>query len=91
MGRFGGSYATPLAPGSPVTIEQAMEIAQSYLDQYLPGVVTADMAAALPGYYTIDTAQNGRILGMLSVNASTGQVWVHTWHGRFIEEAEIGG
>jgi hypothetical protein len=91
MGSFGGGSASPLAPGSPVTAEQVMEIAQSYLDQYLPGVVTADMAAALPGYYTIDTAENGRILGMLSINASTGQVWVHTWHGRFIEEAEIGG
>jgi hypothetical protein len=25
----------------------------------------------------------GKISGMLSVNASTGQVWYHTWHGTY--------
>jgi hypothetical protein len=27
---------------------------------------------------------DGTIDGMLPVNATTGQVWYHTWHGRFI-------
>jgi hypothetical protein len=30
------------------------------------------------------TTAQGTVNGMLSVNASTGQVWYHSWHGRFI-------
>jgi hypothetical protein len=32
--------------------------------------------------------KEGKTLGMLSVNAFTGQVWVHTWHGTFLEMSE---
>jgi hypothetical protein len=28
--------------------------------------------------------------GMLSVNGSGGQVWFHTWHGRFIQGRDLG-
>jgi hypothetical protein len=28
------------------------------------------------------------IVGMLSVNGYTGQIFLHTWHGNFIEESE---
>ena len=30
----------------------------------------------------------GSVAGMLSVNGYSGQVFLHTWHGTFIEEAE---
>ena len=40
------------------------------------------------GYYTLDFEKDGRIAGMLSVNGYSGQVFLHTWHGTFIEEAE---
>lgn len=91
MGGFGYGRGTPSAPGASVSADQALQIAQSYLDQYTPGVKTADKADALPGYYTIDTLKDGEIFGMLSVNAFTGQVWVHTWHGTFVEQAEVSG
>ncbi len=39
-----------------------------------------------PGYYTVDFEVNGQTAGMLSVNAYTGQVWYHTWHGQFLSE-----
>lgn len=39
---------------------------------------------AYPGYYTVDTEAGGQIAGMLSVNAATGAVWYHTWHGTFV-------
>jgi hypothetical protein len=40
---------------------------------------------AYPGYYTMETtAAGGAINGMLSVNATTGQVWYHSWHRTFI-------
>jgi hypothetical protein len=38
----------------------------------------------LPGYYTLHTLRGEQVVGMISVNAATGAVWPHTWHGRFI-------
>ena len=44
---------------------------------------------AFPGYYTIDVTRDGKVAGMLSVNAYSGQVWYHGWHGAFIQEKEL--
>ncbi len=87
----GGSYGAPgVQPRqTSVTAAQALQIAQDYLDQYQTGVKVADHANEFPGYYTIDTEKDGSTLGMLSVNAYSGQVWVHTWHGKFVEEREM--
>ena len=90
MGGSGYGAGTPAAPGAILSPEQALQLGQAYLDQYAPGVSVADKADALPGYYTIDTVKEGKTFGMLSVNAFTGQVWVHTWHSAFIEMAEVG-
>jgi hypothetical protein len=38
----------------------------------------------------LDTERDGRFVGMLSVNARTGAVWYHGWHGSFIDELELG-
>jgi len=95
--RFGASAGVGrgyLAPGTPtipvggVTAEQAIEVAQEYVDQYSPGVILDEEVDEFPGYFTLHTLKDGKILGMLSVNAYTGQVWVHTWHGAFIEMSE---
>lgn len=82
----GAGAANPTGEG--LTETEALEIAQAYLAEYLPGVETSDEADPFPGYFTIHTLKDGQILGMLSVNATTGQVWVHTWHGAFIEMSE---
>jgi len=70
------------------TAEQAAQAAQAYLDQYLPGAKVADHATAFYGYYTLDFSRDGKVAGMLSVNGYNGQVFVHNWHGIFIEESE---
>jgi hypothetical protein len=71
-----------------VTPEQAVEYAQKYLDAYYAGAAAAKDAVQFYGYYTLDFSKDGKIAGMLSVNGYNGQVFVHTWHGAFIEEAE---
>ncbi len=91
MNSFGNSDTTSvpeLSAELSVTPEKASEMAQSYLDQYYPGVEVLDEVTAFYGYYTIDTQKNGAIVGMLSVNGFTGQVFPHTWHGDFIEMSE---
>ena len=91
-GRMGGNYGstTPadVTADMPVTKDQAIQNAQSYLDGYLPGNTAANDPTQFYGYYTLDFSKDGKVTGMLSVNGFTGQVFLHTWHGTFIEEAE---
>jgi hypothetical protein len=68
-----------------ISADQAIEIAQDYLDRYLPALAADEHADAFPGYFTIHTLQEGETVGMLSVNAFNGDVWYHTWHGTLIE------
>ena len=82
-GMMGGWWRSPT--GEPnVTPERAIQIAQEFLDRYRPGFEADDEADAFYGYYTIHILRDGQIVGMLSVNSYTGQVWPHTWHGEFI-------
>jgi hypothetical protein len=60
----------------------AQQLAEDFLTGYLPGSQIQE-SHALPGYYTFDFGRN-ETESMLSVNAFSGQVWVHTWHGSFI-------
>jgi hypothetical protein len=70
-----------------VTAEQAVEVAQAFLDANFPGQ-TAGEPEAFYGYYTLEVFQDGAIVGMLSVNGTTEQVWPHLWHGAFVAMAE---
>ncbi len=71
-----------------VAPEEALGIAQRWLDTNRPGVSTEKHADQFYGYYTIHTLVDDEIEGMLSVNGTTGQVWYHTWHGDFLQMTE---
>lgn len=71
-----------------VTPEQAIEYAQKYLDANNSGATAATDPIRFYGYYALDFEKDGKIIGMLSVNGYSGQIFLHTWHGAFIEEAE---
>lgn len=66
-----------------LTQEQATQAAAAWLTSNRPGESVKSIDA-YPGYYTVDTAAAGKMVGMLSVNATTGAVWYHTWHGSFV-------
>jgi hypothetical protein len=74
----------------PISKGQALQVAQAYLDGTFNGATVEQDATQFYGYYTMDFMINGKIAGMLSVNGYTGQVWVHTWHGAFIQEIMMG-
>ncbi len=85
-GMMGGTlFETPTA-AMPVGVDQARGDAQRFLNESMPGTVASDDADTFYGYYTFHVlqGQGGRILGMLSVNGTTGAVWYHTWHGPFV-------
>ncbi|MCU7787654.1 hypothetical protein ODS41_06965 [Pyrobaculum sp. 3827-6] len=42
---------------------------------------------AFPGYYTYHF-KIGDDMQMLSVNAYSGIVWFHSWHGKYLGEVE---
>lgn len=75
---------TTVAGVSPI---QAQRLAQRWLDARSAGL-TAVEPGAFPGYYTLHVLRDGKLTGMLSVNVSTGAVWSHWWHGRFVSMLE---
>jgi len=74
--------------GLAISEEQAREYAQNYLDTYLQGAIAEDVHPFY-GYYTIHVVKDSTIYGMLSVNAYSGKVWYHNWHGTYIQSLEI--
>jgi hypothetical protein len=85
MGGWGSRQAGPMT----VNPGQARDFAQQWLDRYLPGTAVAEQADAFYGYYTIHVFQDGQVLGMLSLNGYTGEVWYHDWHGDFYGMKEL--
>jgi hypothetical protein len=85
MGGYGSSSSGPMS----VSAQQARDIAQRWLDTNQSGT-TAKSADPFYGYYTIDFEKTGTLVGMLSVNGYTGQVWYHSWHGGFIQLRDLG-
>ena len=86
-GMMGQISAPSVSPS--VTPAQAKSLTQKFLDARLPGAKAEDDVTTFPGYYTLDFARDGKIVGMLSVNAYTGQIWYHAWHGTFVQEKDV--
>ena len=55
----------------------------------MPGAKPNLDGVSFYGHYTFDYQMNNKIAGMLSVNGITGDMWLHTWHGDFIQELEV--
>jgi hypothetical protein len=68
----------------PVSPQQAVQYAQQWLDTAMPGYTASQEADRFYSYYTIHVEKDGKVVGMLSVNGYSGQVWYHTWHGSFL-------
>lgn len=87
-GPWGSGRQADVTAEMPVDAEEAVQIAQRYLDRYLPGAQAEDEADPFYGYYTIHILRDGEPVGMLSVNGFTRQVFLHTWHGDLVTMVE---
>jgi len=85
-----GMMSSSGAAGNSLTAEAAEKIATEYLLRVRGSGPYKVDASEFYGYFTLDYEKDGRVLGMLSVNAFTGQVWYHGWHGGFLGEEEMG-
>lgn len=89
MGAAGGPTWTPAAGtvSGPLSADQALTIARRWLIQRDSSLTIRD-ADAFPGYFTMETLRGGKVHGMLAVNATTGAVWDHWWHGTYVAISE---
>lgn len=83
-----GRMMAGVSESNTITPDEALDIAQRWLNEYQPGVTAEKHADPFYGYYTIHTLRDGKVEGMLSVHGNTGQVWYHTWHGEFVQMTE---
>lgn len=93
-GMMGGEYRgdstwapPPLTTKPSVSAPEAKAFAARWLAREGSGL-RAGAADAFPGYYTLHLLKGDRVAGMVSVNAYTGAVWYHWWHGRFLSMTE---
>ncbi|MEK6221169.1 MAG: hypothetical protein N2D54_02880 [Chloroflexota bacterium] len=84
-GMMNGFQQVDPSPEMTLAVEDAVKKAQQYLDENIPGAKSDDHADQFYGYYTLHIEKDGEIIGMLSVNGYSGDVFLHTWHGDFIE------
>lgn len=91
-GMMGWGYNAPNGGAGEMTVtpEEAVDLAQEYLDRtpWAQGLKVEDEVDPFYGYYTLHVLKDGKVAGMLSVNGYTGQVWYHFWHGNFVEMSE---
>jgi hypothetical protein len=85
MGDFGATSSRPMT----VTTQQAQDAAQRWLDANRAGA-NAKAPDSFYGFYTVDFEKTEQLVGMVSVNGYTGQVWYHSWHGTFIQLTDLG-
>jgi hypothetical protein len=92
----GGAVVTEYGPAmmwtsqsgaAAIPTDRAITIANQWLQASAPNE-TVGSTDLFPGHYTMDTVSGGNTVGMLSVNANTGAVWYHTWHGTFIAKED---
>ena len=83
-----GGWTQPPSGEMPIDEDEAIRIAQDFLDQVYPGTVAED-PHPFYGYFTLHVTKDGEIHGMLSVNSYTEAVWYHNWHGAYIQSREM--
>ena len=85
-GMMSGAPA-PDGTGRRLAVSDARERAARWVERNQPGTQVAPDGHAFPGYVTFETLRDGKIAGMVSVHARSGDVWPHWWHGDFVAEA----
>jgi hypothetical protein len=87
-GMMGGARFGTRGPTT-VSSQHARDMAQAWLDSNQPGT-KARTPDPFYGYFTVDFERAGSLVGMVSVNDYSGQVWYHTWHGSFMQTQDLG-
>lgn len=68
----------------PLTADTARATAQAWLDDNDASATAGDVTT-FPGYFTFAVTTDGAVTGLISVQATTGDVMSQTWHGTVAE------
>jgi hypothetical protein len=83
MGHHGmmhGMWRGAMTTGQAVTgVDDARLLAQEYLTKNVRGVTLGDPITPRPGGYRFTILRDGKIVGIIRVNASSGEVWYDAW------------
>lgn len=91
-GHMGGmmmGYSTQAGDKPIVSPDESIKIANDFLKSNSSSETAAE-PHEFYGYYTLHTLRDGKIVGMLSVNNLSGQVWYHSWHGSYVGMQKAG-
>lgn len=80
-----GSFLSNYSEKDEISLEDAIVNANRYLEKIDEELIAEKGGHAFYGYYTFHINNDEEIKGMMSVNAYTGEVWYHNWHGKVIE------
>ena len=81
---MGGSFRYNANATDTATVNrtEAVKIADDFVKSQLGEAFSVPGDGhAFYGYYTFHIEENDKVIGMLSVNDLTGEVWYHDWHG----------
>lgn len=82
-----GMMGPATLPSARFDASAAGDLAMEFLDEFVPGAEIGE-GQTFPGYVTFDYERDDRFEGMLSVNAATGLIWPHIWHGLYVGGGE---
>jgi hypothetical protein len=87
--RYGRMYWGGPSAASTMSAEDAKRIAREWLTARGDTTPWEFEVTEMPGYFTVHLEKDGRMEAMLGVNAFTGAVWYHTWHGTYVAAIEL--
>lgn len=79
--KYGRSLTWPLASGKAITADEAKKLAQQWLDTSRTTVKYELKVVELPGYFSVQLLDGGKLSGLMAVNAYTSQVWYRGGRG----------
>jgi hypothetical protein len=79
--KYGRSLNWPLPSGKTITADQAKNLVQQWLDRSRDRTAYELKVTELPGYFSVQLLDGGKLSGLAAVNAYTSQVWYRGGRG----------
>jgi hypothetical protein len=84
----GGTGIYPPDTQMSIDENQAVSIAQQFLNGIYPGT-TAQDTLQFYGYYVIQVMKSGKIYGIIAVNGYEDEAWYYSWLGTYIQSQMV--
>lgn len=88
--KYGRSLAWPLASGKTISADEARKAAEQWLARIRDTTKYELKVVELPGYYSVQLLDGGKLSGLIAVNAYTSQVWYRGGRGGRLASSAAG-